>query len=106
MGLLEILPHLDVPLHLQPEGEEAHPNADNVANASDGNPPVCDEEYVTKLPEAIEPVGEPAFGHDWAAVVVSPRPVVDTSDCCDTARTVLLPWVANALDELLVLGHV
>merc|ERR1712012_843783 len=71
-----------------------------------GNPPVHDEEEMPKLPEPIEIVRKPTLRHRWAAVIVAPGAIVDTTNRRDAPRAVLLARVADSLDDLLVLWHI
>mmetsp|Transcript_124465 Transcript_124465/g.311216 ORF Transcript_124465/g.311216 Transcript_124465/m.311216 type:complete len:219 (-) Transcript_124465:49-705(-) len=102
--LLELIPSLHVPLHLQPHGEEAHSSAEEVAQVAHGDPPIRDEHDVAELPEAVEPISEPTRRHGWAAVVVPAWAVVDPADGGDAAGAVLLARVADGFNDLLFGG--
>lgn len=60
----------------------------------------------SKLPKRIEQIGKPSLRHLRAAIVVAPRAVVDSAQCAQATVRVLLPRVANALNDLLALGRV
>mmetsp|Transcript_51958 Transcript_51958/g.147240 ORF Transcript_51958/g.147240 Transcript_51958/m.147240 type:complete len:205 (+) Transcript_51958:70-684(+) len=102
MGLLEVVPLLDVPLHLQPHREEAERGREEVAQLAEEDPAVGDEHQVAELPEAVEPVGDPTLRHHRTAVVVAARAVVDAAHGGDAARTVLLARVTDGLNDLLL----
>eukprot|EP00404_Azadinium_spinosum_P053780 CAMPEP_0180777812 /NCGR_PEP_ID=MMETSP1038_2-20121128/45496_1 /TAXON_ID=632150 /ORGANISM="Azadinium spinosum, Strain 3D9" /LENGTH=182 /DNA_ID=CAMNT_0022812951 /DNA_START=15 /DNA_END=560 /DNA_ORIENTATION=- len=103
---LKVAPHLHIPLHLHPHGKASDHDAKEVAQLAPGDPSVGDEHEMAELPEGVKEVGEPTLGHHWATIVVAARTVVDTADGGDAARTVLLPRVTEALDDLLVLRRI
>merc|ERR1712032_667036 len=106
MRLLELRPSGDVPLHLQPHGEEAHHDANEVSEAPESNPSVSYEHQMTKLPKTIEVICHPAFRHDRAAIVVTARTVVDAADGCNTVCTVTLPWIPDSFNEFFLLWNI
>merc|ERR1719343_77055 len=102
MRLLELLPHLHVPRHLEPHGEEADASCHDVANVAEENPAIGHEEEVPELPEAVEIVCEPTLWHLRAPVIVTTRTIVDATHSADASGAVLLAGVADTLDDLLV----
>eukprot|EP00438_Fugacium_kawagutii_P008265 Skav206538 [mRNA] locus=scaffold504:229621:230420:- [translate_table: standard] len=96
-------------MHVNVHGDEANGDGQDVAKSTPCDPTVGNKEDVAELPKRIEQIGKPSLRHFGAAIVVAPRAVVDSAQCAQATVRVLLPRVANALNDLLVfwwIGHV